>query len=506
MNSRNPIIILGIESSCDETSAAVTQDCKVLANLIAGQKIHELYGGVVPELASRAHQKNIVPVVDQALKDAGIKKEDLTAIAFTRGPGLIGSLLVGASFSKAMALALNIPLIEVNHMQAHVLAHFCLPPTPSFRGGSVSPKPSPLKKTSTSNKQPLFRADPMLYKLLKEFAETHRNVPTEAEKILWLHLRGKKMDGYKFRQQHIIGQYIADFFCHSYSLVIEIDGLIHNLPDIKENDETRTKWLNEHGYEVIRLTNNEVIGNIDGTLEKIKEKIESLTQVSPEGGDLEGASPSFPFLCLTVSGGHTQIVLAKDYLDMEVIGETTDDAAGEAFDKAAKILGLPYPGGPLIDKYAQNGNPNAFKFPVPNIPGLNFSFSGVKTSFLYFIRDNLKKDPAFIEKNMNDICASIQHTIVKILMDKLVLAVQTLPLKGGAGGGHCVAIAGGVSANSGLRKAITETGKQLGWKTFIPPFEYCTDNAAMIAIAGYFKYLKREFAEQSVAASARYKI
>lgn len=338
MKTQKHIIILGIESSCDETSASVVKDGKVLANLIANQKIHELYGGVVPELASRAHQKNIVPVVDQALQESGIRKEELSAIAFTRGPGLIGSLLVGASFAKAMALALDIPLIEVNHMSAHILAHFCLPP-----------------------------------------------------------------------------------------------------------------------------------------------------------------SPSFPFLCLTVSGGHTQIVLTKSHLDMEVIGETIDDAAGEAFDKAAKILGLPYPGGPLVDKYAQKGNPHAFKFAEPNIPGLNFSFSGLKTSILYFIRDKVKEDKDFIEKNMNDLCASIQYTIVKILLYKLMSASGKTGIKE-------IAIAGGVSANSGLRNELVETGKKLGWNTYIPPFEYCTDNAAMIAIAGHYKYLKGEFVGQNVGASARYKL
>ena len=344
--SDKPIIILGIESSCDETSASVIRDGFVLSNLIASQKIHELYGGVVPELASRAHQKNIVPVVDEALKQAGTTKEELTAIAFTRGPGLIGSLLVGASFAKAMSLALNIPLIEVNHMQAHVLAHF---------------------------------------------------------------------------------------IC-------------------KEN---------------------------------VSDKM------------AEGKKPKFPFLCLTVSGGHTQIVLAEDYLKMKIIGETIDDAAGEAFDKAAKIIGLPYPGGPLIDTYSQAGNPNAYKFPEPAILGLNFSFSGLKTSILYFIREKIKEDKNFIEKNRTDICASVQKTIIKILLDKLILASHQTGIKE-------IAIAGGVSANSGLRKAFTETGKELGWKIHIPSFEFCTDNAAMIAIAGHFKYLKGEFAEQNVAASARY--
>ena len=361
MDAVKPIIILGIESSCDETSAAVIKDCKVLANLIANQKIHELYGGVVPELASRAHQKNIVPVVDQALKDAGIKKSELSAIAFTRGPGLIGSLLVGASFAKAMALALKIPLIEVNHMQAHVLAHFISHPTLALPKGEGN---------------------------------------------------------------------------HTLS--------------------------------------------------------------SPPSGEIrEGVA--FPFLCLTVSGGHTQIVLVRDYLQMEVIGETIDDAAGEAFDKAAKIIGLPYPGGPLIDKYAQEGNPTAFKFAEPNIPGLDFSFSGLKTSVLYFIRDKEKLHKNFIKENLNDVCASVQHTIVKILLAKLNAASKRTGIKE-------IAIAGGVSANSGLRNAITDTGKTLGWKTYVPPFEYCTDNAAMIAISGHFKYLKGEFAEQRVTASARYQI
>lgn len=345
MRSEKIITILGIESSCDETSAAVSQNCKVLANLIAGQKIHEAFGGVVPELASRVHQKNIVPVVHESIKKAGINKNKIDAIAFTKGPGLIGSLLVGSSFAKAMALALNIPLIEVNHMQAHVLAHFAQP----------------------SN-----------------------------------------------------------------------DKLIH-------------------------------------------------------------ATPKFPFLCLTVSGGHTQIVLAKNYLDMEIIGETIDDAAGEAFDKAAKILNLSYPGGPLIDKYAQSGNPHTFKFAEPVVSDLNFSFSGLKTSILYFIREKEKQNKYFISEHLTDLCASIQHTIVKILIHKLSEASIKTGIKE-------ICIAGGVSANSGLRKAITETGKAAGWNTHIPAFEYCTDNAAMIAITGYFKYLNEEFAQQSSTASARYKL
>ncbi|MFI5218905.1 MAG: tRNA (adenosine(37)-N6)-threonylcarbamoyltransferase complex transferase subunit TsaD [Bacteroidia bacterium] len=336
------INILGIESSCDETSAAVTRNEYVLSNIIAGQKIHELYGGVVPELASRAHQKNIIPVVDQALKQAGIQKHEINAVAFTSGPGLIGSLMVGASFAKSFALALNIPLIEVNHMQAHVLAHFA-------------------KKNNDKN----FKA------------------------------------------------------------------------------------------------------------------------------------PAFPFLCLTVSGGHTQIVRVKDFFDMEIIGQTTDDAAGEAFDKIAKIIGLPYPGGPLIDKFATEGNPLAFKFPHPKTQKFDFSFSGLKTSVLYFIRKEKQRNSRFVEHNKNDLCASVQHTIVSILMEKLKLASEKTGIRE-------IAIAGGVSANSGLRKALLKLSETEDWNTFIPPFEYCTDNAAMIAVTGYFKYLKKDFTSQQVSAHARF--
>jgi N6-L-threonylcarbamoyladenine synthase len=331
--------ILAIESSCDETAAAVISNDHVLSNIVASQAIHQFYGGVIPELASRAHQQKIIPVVNEALQKSGLKPEDLHAVAFTRGPGLMGGLLVGVSFAKAFALALNIPLIEVNHMQAHVLAHF-------------------IRKDAT-------------------------------QKV-----------------------------------------------------------------------------------------------------------PGFPFLCLTVSGGHTQIVLVKDHLDMEVIGQTLDDAAGEAFDKAAKILGLPYPGGPLIDKYAKEGNPKAFQFPIPNIAGLDFSFSGLKTSFLYFVRDAKAKDESFIEKNRNDICASIQHTIVEILLRKVMKAAEQTGITD-------IAIAGGVSANSGLRSTFLGMQEKLGWNVFIPPFEYCTDNAAMIAIAGYYKFLKKDFAAQEITPMAR---
>lgn len=333
----NSIVILGIESSCDETSASICVDNKILSNVIANQSIHEAYGGVVPELASRVHQQNIIPVVDAAIKNAKIRKNDIKAVAFTRGPGLIGSLLVGGSFAKAFALAMNIPLIEVNHMQAHILAHF----------------------------------------------------------------------------------------------------------------------------------------------------------IEKEGMD----KPAFPFLCLTVSGGHTQIVLVKDYFSMEVIGETLDDAAGEAFDKAAKILGLPYPGGPLIDRYAQQGMP-VYPFPEPQIPGLNFSFSGLKTAFLYFIQDQKKENPDFPGPRLNDFCASIQSRIVSVLMNKLKKASEETGIKE-------IAIAGGVSANSGLRNALKTAESEMGWKVFIPAFEYCTDNAAMIAVTGYYKYLKGDFTGQDVSPVAR---
>ena len=328
------INILAIESSCDETSAAVIQNGKVLSNAIATQSVHERYGGVVPELASRAHMQNIVPVVDIALQDAGIDKRDIQAVAFTRAPGLIGSLLVGACFAKSYAQALDVPLIAVHHMQAHVLAHF-------------------------------------------------------------------------------------------------IDD-----------------------------------------------------------------QPEFPFLCLTVSGGHTQIVLCRDYLDMEVLGETIDDAAGEAFDKVAKMLGLPYPGGPLVDKYAKAGDPLKFKFPLSEMKDYEFSFSGLKTSVLYFLQAQKKTDPDFIANNLNDICASVQHTIIKMLMNKLQKAAKNLGIK------H-IGIAGGVSANSGLRKAMIEAGEKNNWKVYIPKFEYCTDNAAMIGITGYYKFLKGQFADLSVSPDAR---
>lgn len=338
---KETIYILAIESSCDDTSAAVLHNKKVLSNVVATQKIHEEYGGVVPELASRAHQQNIVPVVHQALSKANIDKKQLSAIAFTRGPGLMGSLLVGTSFAKSLAMGLNIPLIEVNHMQAHILAHF-----------------------------------------------------------------------------------------------------------IEEKHMT---------------------------------------------------APNFPFLALTISGGHTQIVLVKAFFDMEILGESLDDAVGEAFDKSAKMLGLPYPGGPLIDKYAQLGNSKAFPFPKPKAPGLNFSFSGLKTSILYFIQRETKKDSDFINKNRNDICASIQYTIINILMDKLNKAVKQTRVTQ-------IAIGGGVSANSGIRIALKKAELSNGWTTYMPIFDYCTDNAAMIGIVGYLKYLEGDFSNQSITAKARYAI
>jgi N6-L-threonylcarbamoyladenine synthase len=335
----NPITILGIESSCDDTAAAIIRDGKLLSNVIANQAVHKHYGGVVPELASRAHQKNIIPVVNKAITDAGIEIDQISAVAFTKGPGLLGSLHVGTSFAKAFAMGLNIPLIEVNHMVAHILAHF-----------------------------------------------------------------------------------------------------------IKKED-----------------------------------------------------APTFPFLCLTVSGGHTQIILVNDYFDMTIIGETIDDAAGEAFDKAAKILGLPYPGGPLIDKYAMRGNSLKYNFTKPLVPELNFSFSGLKTGFMNFINNETIKSSTFVNQNMEDICASIQHVIIEILMDKLKKAFELTGIKQ-------IAIAGGVSANSALRNALLRSQSLYGWKTYIPPFEFCTDNAAMIGITGYFKFFHNDFSLQSVASNARYEM
>ncbi len=334
-------IILGIESSCDETAAAVIRGTDELSNFIADQRlIHKYFGGVVPELASRAHQQKIIPVVEEALRQANISKNELDAIAFTRGPGLMGALLVGVSFAKSFALGLNIPLIEVNHLQGHVLAHF----------------------------------------------------------------------------------------------------------------------------------------------------------ITRKGTDRK--APAFPFLCLLVSGGHTQIVKADDHLTMHVIGQTRDDAAGEAFDKSAKILGIPYPGGPLIDKYAREGNPLRYRFPVPQIAGLDFSFSGLKTAILYFIRDEVMKDENFIEKNLPDICASIQYSIVNILMHKIRLAIEQTGIRE-------IALAGGVSANSSLRKAFESLANTDGCNIYIPPFEYCTDNAAMIAIAGHYKYIRKQFSSQDAVPLTR---
>lgn len=334
--------ILGIESSCDETSAAVVCNNRVLSNIIASQGVHEMYGGVVPELASRAHQKNIIPTVDAALKKASVNKNQLQAVAFTNGPGLIGSLMVGTSFAKAFALALNIPIIEVNHMQAHVLAHFAQ----------------------------------------------------------------------------------------------------------KENE-------------------------------------------------INSNPPAFPFLCLTVSGGHTQIICVRDYFDMEIMGQTSDDAAGEAFDKIAKIIGLPYPGGPLVDRLAQHGDPHAFKFPHPKIDKYDFSFSGLKTAVLNFVQREKQKNNLFVEEQLSNICASVQHTIVSILTQKLIQAARETGITS-------IAVAGGVSANSGLRKSLLESGVKHSLRIFIPPFEYCTDNAAMIAVTGYYKFLGKEFASQDSAPLARF--
>ena len=334
------VIILGIESSCDDTSAAVIKDGYLLSNVVSSQAVHEAYGGVVPELASRAHQQNIVPVVHEALKRAGVTKEELSAIAFTRGPGLMGSLLVGVSFAKGFARSLNIPLIDVNHLNGHVLAHFI------------------------------------------------------------------KAEGEENRQ------------------------------------------------------------------------------------------PNFPFLCLLVSGGNSQIILVKAYNDMEILGQTIDDAAGEAIDKCSKVMGLGYPGGPIIDKLARQGNPKVFTFSKPHIPGLDYSFSGLKTSFLYSLRDWLKEDPDFIEHHKVDLAASLEATVVDILMDKLRKAAKEYKIRE-------VAVAGGVSANNGLRNAFREHAEKYGWDIFIPKFSYTTDNAAMIAITGYFKYLDRDFCSIDLPAYSR---
>ncbi|MBN8642762.1 MAG: tRNA (adenosine(37)-N6)-threonylcarbamoyltransferase complex transferase subunit TsaD [Flavobacteriales bacterium] len=336
--SKSDVYLLAIESSCDDTAAAVLHNDKVLSNVVARQSIHEEYGGVVPELASRAHQQNIVPVIDVALKKANIDKSQLKAIAFTQGPGLMGSLLVGTSFAKSLSLALNVPLIAVNHMHAHILAHF----------------------------------------------------------------------------------------------------------------------IDEEGFD----------------------------------------KPEFPFLALTISGGHTQIVKVNSFFDMEIIGETTDDAVGEAFDKSAKILGLPYPGGPLIDQLAKEGNPKRFTFTKPKVEGLNFSFSGLKTQILYFVQKNVKENPNFIEENKADVCASIQNIIIEILMEKLKLAVAETGI-------NQIAIGGGVSANSGIRTTLKNAESKYGWKTFIPKFEYTTDNAAMIGIVGYYNYLENRFNDASIVSKAR---
>ncbi len=366
------VVILAIESSCDDTSAAVIRDGILLSNVTASQGVHEEFGGVVPELASRAHQLNIVPVVDAALKRAGVEAKQLSAIAFTRGPGLLGSLLVGTSFAKGLALSLGIPLIDVNHLQAHILAHF-----------------------------------------------------------------------------------------------------------IKTNNQ----------YPIGGTPSNSAASN------------------SPAGRPIGGTPsnsaasnpPNFPFLCLLVSGGNSQIVLVKSHREMEIIGQTIDDAAGEAFDKCAKIMGLPYPGGPWIDRLAKEGNAEAFQFAKPNIPGYNYSFSGLKTSFLYFLRDHLKDNPNFIEEHKADLCASLQKTIIDILILKLKRAAKDLQV-------NEIAVAGGVSANSGLRDALIDLGRRHRWTVHIPPFSYTTDNAAMVCQAGYFKYLDGDFCPIDAAPYAKTKI
>ena len=343
MEQLKNITILGIESSCDDTSAAIVRNGEILSNVIAGQQVHEAYGGVVPELASRAHQQNIIPVVDQAIKLAGIGKSEISAVAFTRGPGLLGSLLVGTSFAKGFAISSGVPLIDVNHLAAHVLALFIKEP-----GNDFNP-------------------------------------------------------------------------------------------------------------------------------------------------------PTFPFLCLLVSGGNSQIILIRDYFDMEVIGQTIDDAAGEAFDKCAKVMGLPYPGGPYVDKLAKLGNPARFEFAKPRVPGFDYSFSGLKTNFLYFLRDNMRNNPGFVEENKEDLCASLQKTIIDILLGKLKKAAKQTGISE-------IALAGGVSANSGLREALGNLARKNHWNLYIPKFQYTTDNAAMIAITGYYKFLRNEFASHNVVPYSRTQI
>lgn len=371
MKEKN-IYILAIESSCDDTSAAILCNDVVLSNVIANQEIHQKYGGVVPELASRAHQQNIVPVVQQALQQANVNKNQLDAIAFTRGPGLMGSLLVGTSFATTFAMSLDIPLIAVNHMQAHILAHF-----------------------------------------------------------------------------------------------IDDDGMEEKGVESREKREGRREQIKNSTF------------NIQNSTFK---------------------KPTFPFICLTISGGHTQIVKVTSYFDFEILGETLDDAAGEAFDKAAKVLGLMYPGGPLIDKYAKDGNPKKYPFPNPKTKNpLDFSFSGFKTAVMRFVQKNVKENSDFIKENLPDICASIQHGIVSILMNKLKKTVKITGI-------NQIAIAGGVSANSEIRKQLKNAEKQFGWQTFIPPFEYTTDNAAMIGITGYLKYKYNEFDDTNKLATARLKV
>ena len=381
-------IILGIESSCDDTSAAVIRDGFLLSNVTASQAVHEAYGGVVPELASRAHEQNIVPVVDQALKRAGVTKEELSAIAFTRGPGLMGSLLVGVSFAKGLAASLGIPMIDVNHLQGHVLAHF--------------------------------------------IRETPSSVPQKGE-----------------------------------------DG---NLQGQATNSQSQSG------------------SNRGETTLTAAQQPSPLT--APQAPSTPSGLPPFPFLCLLVSGGNSQIVLVKAYNDMQIIGQTIDDAAGECIDKCSKVMGLGYPGGPIIDRLARQGNPEAYQFSKPAIPGYDYSFSGLKTSFLYNLRDWLKDDSDFIEHHKEDLAASLEKTVVDILMNKLRRAAKDLKIK------H-VAVAGGVSANTGLRNAFKDYARRYGWTIYIPKFSYTTDNAAMIAITGYFKFLDKQFCPMEAPAYSR---
>lgn len=425
------VVILAIESSCDDTSAAVIRNETILSNVVASQKVHEAYGGVVPELASRAHQQNIIPVVDVALKRAGVSRSEISAVAFTRGPGLLGSLLVGTSFAKAFALALGIPLIEVNHLQAHVLALFIREPGMTDRADASQAAPAPAQATTSLSA-----------------ATQSADMPPVAERTVAI--------------PPIPAQSATSASAQAAT-------------SAPAQAATPAPAQTATSAPAQAATSAAAQAIVSGPVYRV---------------------PSFPFLCLLVSGGNSQIILVRDHLHMEVIGQTIDDAAGEAFDKCAKVMGLPYPGGPYIDKLAKEGNPHRFPFTKPAISGLDYSFSGLKTNFLYFLRDQLRENPGFIEQNKADLAASLQKTIIDILLQKLTRAAKETRIRD-------IAIAGGVSANSGLRNAIQAEAQKRKWNVFIPKFEFTMDNAAMIAIAGYYKYLRGEFAGQDAVPYSR---